>query len=57
MNALQHNLPWLTSAADIDGLSSANANWYLIGHGIQHIPGAVAARRRLVKVSIGCRGL
>lgn len=56
MNTLQHNLPQLTSAADVERLSSAYAKRYLIGYGVQPIPPTVAERQRLVKVSIGCRG-
>lgn len=56
-NALQHNLPRISSLADINGLSTGNANRYLVGYGVHPIPGNVAARRRLVKVSIGCRTL
>ena len=57
MNTLQNNLPRLASVADIGTLSTANANRYLIGYGVQQIPNTVAARRRLVKVHIGCRAL
>ena len=29
---LQHNLPWLMSVVDIDALSTANPNRYLVGY-------------------------
>jgi hypothetical protein len=54
MHTLQNNLPRLTSIPDINVLSSANANRYLIGYGVNPIPNGVAARRRLVKLHIGC---
>ncbi|KAF5377582.1 hypothetical protein D9615_005141 [Tricholomella constricta] len=50
-----HNLPHLTSVAVINTLSTVHAQRYLIGYGIQNITGGVNARRRLVKIAIGCK--
>ena len=45
----------LASVPDINALSSANANRYLIGYGVHPIPNGAAARRQLVKLHIGCK--
>jgi len=50
-----NNLPHLASVADVDALSMANANQYLIGYGVEQIPDTVAACHNLVKVHIGCK--
>jgi len=51
-----NNLPRLSSAADVDALSMADANQYLVGYGVQPNHDVNAARR-LVKIHIGCKVL
>jgi len=51
---LQHNLPLLNNEAQIDALLDHEAVAYLMGYNFLPIPQAPAARKRAIRIQIGC---